>query len=152
MDTKIWGPHAWNFLHSVALAYPEKPSMADRNAYYRFFQDLGAVLPCHYCKLHYSEHFVSSELTAALESRQMLFEWTVNLHNKVNKALHKPTLSVKEALQELQAQYSETQWNISFKPSVAALGIGACIVMALTVYIVCQGQKKKGFILPQDEA
>lgn len=151
MDTKIWGPHAWNFLHSVALAYPEKPSMADRNAYYRFFQDLGSVLPCHYCKLHYSEHFVASELTAALESRQLLFEWTVHLHNKVNKALRKPTLSVKEALQELQAQYSETTWELPFKPTVAGGAIAVCLIMGATVYLLCTSQKKKSWVLPDEK-
>ena len=26
MNPKIWGPHAWIFLHSITLNYPENPT------------------------------------------------------------------------------------------------------------------------------
>ena len=30
MEAKIWGPHAWIFLHSITMAYPENPTDNDK--------------------------------------------------------------------------------------------------------------------------
>ena len=31
MDANIWGSHAWLFLHTVTLNYPENPNEFDKN-------------------------------------------------------------------------------------------------------------------------
>ena len=30
MDPLIWGPHAWFFLHSITLVYPDNPSEQEK--------------------------------------------------------------------------------------------------------------------------
>ena len=37
MRTKVWGPPAWVFLHTVAHNYPLKPTRQDRKNYKNFF-------------------------------------------------------------------------------------------------------------------
>ena len=37
MRTKVWGPPAWVFLHTVAHNYPLKPTREDRKNYKNFF-------------------------------------------------------------------------------------------------------------------
>ena len=31
MEPEIWGPHAWQFLHSITLSYPDNPTFEDKN-------------------------------------------------------------------------------------------------------------------------
>ena len=36
-DPKNWGPHAWNFLYSIAKCYPEQPTHDDIKHFKLFF-------------------------------------------------------------------------------------------------------------------
>ena len=33
MEPKIWGEHAWIFLHTITLNYPEEPTFSDKYNY-----------------------------------------------------------------------------------------------------------------------
>ena len=46
MRPEIWGPHAWIFLHSVTLEYPDNPTDEDKQNMINFIDSLGNVLPC----------------------------------------------------------------------------------------------------------
>jgi hypothetical protein len=76
-----WGPMLWGGLHSIAYAY--NPQI-DKDNYYNFFSNLGSVLPCEECRVHYSQNVNKQELAIALESNENLFRWVYDLHNKVN--------------------------------------------------------------------
>lgn len=78
-----WGNATWMAIHSVAYAY--KPSVENKIKYLTFFENLGYVLPCDECKIHYRQNFKLDEITVALESHEQLFRWTYDLHNLVNK-------------------------------------------------------------------
>ena len=30
MNPEVWGPHAWFFLHTVTMNYPNKPTIKDK--------------------------------------------------------------------------------------------------------------------------
>ena len=36
MNPKIWGPHAWVFLHTITLNFPENPT-PEQKKYYKDF-------------------------------------------------------------------------------------------------------------------
>ena len=38
MDAKVWGPHAWKFLHTITLNYPENPTDQNKADYKHFFE------------------------------------------------------------------------------------------------------------------
>jgi hypothetical protein len=82
-----WGSALWHSIHSIAFVYD--PSM-NRQKYYDFFANLGYVLPCEECRLHYNQHFNRDKLINALESNEGLFRWTYDLHNAVNKGTGVP--------------------------------------------------------------
>ena len=87
----IWGPHAWEFIHSVAYAYPTDPTNEDKKHYKEFFITLQYVLPCVGCKKSYGE-FIADELILGdenLKDRSSLTLWVFNLHQRVNKKLGK---------------------------------------------------------------
>lgn len=99
MEPKIWGKYLWTSIHVIALGYPDEPSEQDKINFKDFFSNLWKVIPCQRCAENYKRHLIELPLDNALESNTALFKWTVELHNIVNKELHKPTISISQAEQ-----------------------------------------------------
>lgn len=102
----VWGPTVWRALHFIALGYPEQPTEEHSRSYHEFFVDvLPKIIPCKLCSDNYIRHLSELPITPYLYSggKQRLFEWTVNLHNLVNKELGKAdhTWSTERALSTL---------------------------------------------------
>ena len=61
MMTKVWGPAGWLFLHCVTFGYPyainpENLDHAYKQDHYKtFFNLVGYILPCKYCRESYIE-------------------------------------------------------------------------------------------------
>ena len=45
LDPKIWGPHYWFFLHTIAVTYPHNPNSVTKKKYYDLIQNLHIFLP-----------------------------------------------------------------------------------------------------------
>ena len=45
LDPKIWGPHYWFFLHTVALNYPLYPNEISKKKYYDFIENFSLFIP-----------------------------------------------------------------------------------------------------------
>jgi len=90
MQTRVWGPAGWIFLHSIAQNYPWNPTDEQKLNYYTFFKTTGNVLPCRYCRESYQK-FIEEPGTKlsmnTMKSRKTLFIWLFRIHNKVNKKL-----------------------------------------------------------------
>ena len=99
MDINIWGKSIWACIHYVALGYPVAPSYSDKEKYKQFFLTLGPVLPCYKCSVNFQKHLTEIPIDPYLENQEKLFEWTVKLHNLVNKENSKPTYTVEQAKQ-----------------------------------------------------
>lgn len=85
-DQRVWGPHAWHFLHSVAETYdPSK-----RKSFLDFVRSLPDLLPCSVCGDHLREHLASMDVEAAAGSRQDVSDFMWDLHNRVNADIGKP--------------------------------------------------------------
>jgi hypothetical protein len=95
----VWGPVFWLTIHITALGYPEKPTYAQKRAAKEYFEGLQFLLPCPQCREHYKEHLQKNPISPALDNRRDLFEWTVRVHNSVNKMLGKPTTTESQALE-----------------------------------------------------
>ena len=92
-NPKIWGPHAWKFLHMVALSYPSNPTSSDKSAYKSFFLGLGKILPCKKCQENFSEHIKKFDINKYLDGPDNLFEWIMSVNNEVSTSLDKWTSS-----------------------------------------------------------
>jgi len=89
MHPEFWGPSGWKFLHSVTFQYPIKPTVNDKAHYKEFFNSLKHTLPCEKCAYHYTAHLRKFPIDSALETREKLVRWLINVHNEVNKSLGK---------------------------------------------------------------
>ena len=90
MQTNVWGPAGWVFLHSIAQNYPWKPTHEQMEYYYNFFKVIGNVLPCRYCRESYQQ-FIEEPGTQlslkTMKNRKSIVTWLYKIHNKVNRKL-----------------------------------------------------------------
>ena len=100
MMTKIWGPAGWVFLHSCAMGYPVKIDETNakdkrrKQETKKFFNSVGHVLPCRYCRDSYNKFIKQSPIDDHLQSRARLTRWLYRIHNKVNHKLGVPKCDI----------------------------------------------------------
>ena len=95
----IWGPHGWKFMHYVSLGYPQQPTENDKRNYKDFYTSLQYVVPCATCQGNYKKNLSELPIDNALQSRDSLVKWVIDVHNKVNKETNKRELRYDEAIQ-----------------------------------------------------
>ena len=95
----VWGPHGWKFMHYVSLGYPQEPTENDKRNYKEFYSNLKNVLPCKTCAMNYERNLTELPIDNALQSRDSLVKWVIDIHNKVNKEKNKRELGYDEAIQ-----------------------------------------------------
>ncbi len=99
MNPKIWGPHAWIFLHSITFNYPNNPTNETKKHYKIFFESLQYVLPCDNCKNNYKKKLITFKIDDdVLSCRKNLIKWLIKIHNEVNKSNNKRIMSNDEVL------------------------------------------------------
>lgn len=81
----VWGEKAWDFIHIVAISYPNLPTFTDKNNYKNFFYSLGPVLPCERCTQNYENHLSTYPIDEYLSTPEDLFYWTVLIRNLVKR-------------------------------------------------------------------
>jgi hypothetical protein len=128
MNPKFWGPHGWYFLHSVTMNYPKNPSDKDKQIYFNFFKSLENVLPCEKCAYHYSQNLEKLPLEPALESRDTLVRWLINVHNEVNKETGKREYTYDEVIQEYTKKMNNLDKDQTF--------IYKLIIVLLMIFII----------------
>jgi len=45
LNPKVWGPHYWFVLHTIALTYPLHPNETIKKKYYDFIHNLPIFIP-----------------------------------------------------------------------------------------------------------
>ena len=93
----VWGPKLWYIIHNSSIFYPSKPSKEDQQKMLSFIKSLSILLPCTKCKLHYNEYISKNIKMAekAVESKEALQQFFIDLHNHTNKLTNKPVYEKK---------------------------------------------------------
>lgn len=97
VNKELWGPHQWYSMHFIALGFPNDASSIDKKNYKNYYMNLPNVIPCEECSNHLIQNLNNYPIDNYLESREKLFEWTVIIHNEVNKMLGKEIWSLEKA-------------------------------------------------------
>jgi len=90
MQTTKWGSSLWISLHTMAHNYDPKVHKA--SDYKKFFELLGEMLPCKYCRESYKGFIAELPIDPYLGSQRDLTYWLYLMHNKVNDKLRKQGL------------------------------------------------------------
>ncbi len=85
-NPKVWGPHGWHLLHTVAMSYRPVPTRADKQAMRQFITSLPSVLPCEACGANFGTYLANNSLDQALESRDNLIRFIIGAQNKVRES------------------------------------------------------------------
>lgn len=133
MDPKVWGPGAWLFLHSITFNYPHHPTPRDQEEITTFFDLVGRLLPCFYCRDNYKRHL--REYPIQTESKTDLVYWLIDIHNDVNKELGKPVLSRQEAMEKILCMYRKEYQNPECFYSIY---FGLILIFGIVVYLICK--------------
>ena len=96
LDPKIWGPHYWFFLHTIAMTYPHHPNAVTKKKYYEFIQNLPLFIPVEEISKDFEKMIDLYPITPYLDNRDSFIRWTHFIHNKINEKLEKPTISLNE--------------------------------------------------------
>lgn len=101
----LWGPGLWLFMTLVAANYPLNPTKRDAMRYFTFFYNLQYILPCKTCRQEYSKMLTTSNDRITLEmfsrqrhdlpgdARRRVFQWVVDIHDRVNTRLGKTSVA-----------------------------------------------------------
>jgi len=105
LDPKIWGPHYWFFLHTVAMTYPHHPNAVTKKKYYEFIQNLPLFVPVEEISTELEKMINLFPITPYLDNRDSFVRWTHFIHNKINEKLEKPTISLNDFFVEYYNEY-----------------------------------------------
>ena len=105
LDPKIWGPHYWFFIHTVAMTYPIRPNAITKKKYYEFIQNLPLFIPVENMSGEFSKLIDKYPVTPYLDNRESLIRWTHFIHNKINQKLERPQISLNEFYVKYYEEY-----------------------------------------------
>ena len=133
MKPEVWGPHAWIFLHSITLEYPNNPSSDDKLNVKNFMNSLGKVIPCQKCKVNFNNHLEKNPLTdEILMSKSNLVKWLIDIHNSVNKMNNKKEMTYEESLKNLLLLYNSSGTSNMLITCILML----IVIVAIFIYLL----------------
>jgi len=90
MLTAIWGPSLWHYLHTMSFNYPIAPTKKQKLHFKNFILNLRNCLPCKHCRQNLTNNIKAYPLKEChLKNRNTFSRYVYNLHETVNKMLHK---------------------------------------------------------------
>ena len=98
LEPKVWGPFYWFVLHTIALSYPLTPNEVTKKKYYEFIHNLPLFLPNADIGDAFSKLIDDFPVSPYLDSRSSFVKWMHFIHNKINKTLGYPELTMDEAM------------------------------------------------------
>ena len=89
MNVSKWGPSGWVFLHTITFNYPENPTIEDKKRYLNFFNNVGTLLPCKYCRDSFNIYTKHLPIDKFIDDREGITYWLYQIHNLVNDKVFK---------------------------------------------------------------
>ena len=89
-----WQRITWQLFHTLSLNYNDNY----KEQYIVFFDSLKVIIPCGICRNHYIENINKENMHIEDNiNGDRIFNWTIDLHNSVNKMHRKKIWSYSEA-------------------------------------------------------
>ena len=132
LDPKVWGPHYWFFLHTLAMTYPHHPYSVTKKKYYEFIQNLPLFLPVEEVSGEFSKLIDKYPITPYLDNRDSFVRWMHFIHNKLNEKLEKPQISLNDFFVKYYNEYKTHDEKISEYYKLKERIIYFSIVLGLT--------------------
>ena len=108
LEPKVWGPHYWFFLHTIAMSYPIYPNAVTKKKYYEFIQNIPLFIPIDKIASDFSKLLDQYPVQPYLDNRESLIRWLWFIHNKINKKLEKPQISLNDFYVKYYEEYKNS--------------------------------------------
>ena len=105
LDPKVWGPHYWFFLHTIAMTYPYHPNTVTKKKFYEFIQNLPIFIPVEEISKEFSRLIEEYPINPYLDNRESFVRWMHFIHNKINDKLEKPNISLNDFFIKYYEEY-----------------------------------------------
>jgi len=107
----------WHYLHTMSFNYPVNPTPENKKHYKDFIINLQYVLPCKYCRINLTNNFKKKPLQMChMENRDTFSRYIYDLHEIVNKMLHKKSqlsyCEVRERYEHFRSRCTEEKPKI----------------------------------------
>jgi len=106
ISKETWGNPIWSLLHFCSLYSSSAINPYCAKCFKAFVSCLRYCLPCPKCRKNLDANLYQLNIDNYLHTNTSLFEYTVNLHNLVNKEIGKPPLTIEEAY-KIYAPYNQ---------------------------------------------
>jgi hypothetical protein len=113
LDPKIWGPHYWFFLHTIAMSYPIHPNAVTKKKYYDFVQNIPLFIPVESMAGEFSKLLDQYPVQPYLDNKESFIRWMWFIHNKINKKLEKPQISLNDFYVNYYEEYKPINEKMS---------------------------------------
>jgi hypothetical protein len=113
LDPKIWGPHYWFFLHTIAMSYPVHPNAVTKKKYYDFVQNIPLFIPVESMAGEFSKLLDQYPVQPYLDNKESFIRWMWFIHNKINKKLEKPQISLSDFYVKYYEEYKPINEKMS---------------------------------------
>ena len=141
LNPKVWGPHYWFVLHTIALTYPKRPNETVKKKYYELIQNLPLFIPIENMGNFFSKLLDTYPVTPYLDSKESFIKWMYFIHNRVNKELNYKQISLSESLELYYKNYTSYNNNrnksnniIIKKEYISFILISVLIFLAIYYY------------------
>ncbi len=113
LDPKVWGPHYWFFLHTVAMTYPHHPNAVTKKKYYEFVQNIPIFIPVEEISKEFEKLIDAYPITPYLDNRDSFVRWMHFIHNKINEKLEKKPITLNDFFAQYYNQYKSQNEKMS---------------------------------------
>jgi hypothetical protein len=104
IDPEVWGKHYWFFLHTTAYYYPKNPSSVTKRKYYDLIQNIPLFIPNPEMGDYFAYLINMYPISPYLDNRDSFIRWVWFIHNKINKKIGKPEISLYNYLDAYHAE------------------------------------------------
>lgn len=94
INTEIWGPYFWFFLHTISLNYPRSPTETLKKKYYDLITNFYLFIPDVEVGNTFNQLLDQYPVSPFLDSRKSFIHWIHFIHNKINENIGKPKISL----------------------------------------------------------
>jgi hypothetical protein len=138
LDPKVWGPHYWFFLHTLAMTYPHHPNTVTKKKYYEFIQNLPLFLPVEEISGEFSKLIDKYPVTPYLDNRDSFVRWMHFIHNKINEKLEKPQISLNDFFVKYYDEYKSEDDKINqyYKVREKLIYLGIVLGISGAIYFL----------------
>ena len=109
----VWEPHFWFFIQTISHTYPAIPNSTTKRKYYDFIQNIPLFIPNPDISIEFSKLLDEYPVSPYLDCRDSFIRWVHFFHNKRNRQLGNPEISLFASLDKYRNHYKPIQLKLS---------------------------------------